>query len=128
MEKEVYCEREFLGKLSFYEKEIILLGKESSIMRRKCFWEKEFCQEKEVLLLQRVLSREGGSIIAKDTLAWGGSSILFFLDKEVLVWKKSSTKKRKFYFGKRILFQMRRKLWYGKVPLERSSIVEGIAL
>ena len=38
-------------------------------------------------------------------------------DKEVLVWKKSSTKKRKFYFGKRILFQMR-KFWYGKVPLE----------
>ena len=51
-----------------------------------------------------------------------------FFDKEVLVWKKSSTKKRKLYFGRRILFRMRGKFWYGKVPLERSSIVEGIAL
>ena len=38
-------------------------------------------------------------------------------DKEVLRWKKSSTKKRKFYFAKRILFQMRRTFWYGKVLL-----------
>ena len=68
MEKRVYCEKEFLRKIPFYEKEIIRLGKESSIMRRKCVWEKEFCQEKGVLLLQRVLSREGGSIIAKDIL------------------------------------------------------------
>ena len=75
--------------------EIILLGK-------------KFYHEKEVFLGKRVLSREGGSIIAKDILLWGGSSIMeknVFFDKEVLLWKKSSTKKRKFYFAKRVYFK-----------------------
>ena len=72
-----------------------------------------------MLLGKKVLSREGGFIIAKDmfyeegVLSWKKC----FFDKEVLLWKKSSTKKRKFYFAERILFQMRRKFWYGKVLL-----------
>ena len=85
--------------------EIILLGK-------------KFYHEKEVLLGKRVLSREGGSIIAKDILPWGGNSIMEktrFFDKEILVWKKSSTKKRKFYFAKRILFQ----IWGGSSGMEK---------
>ena len=78
-------------KSSFYEKEIILLGKESSIMRRKCLWEKEFCQKKEVLLLQRIFYYEEGVLLWKKR----------FCNKEVLVWKTSSTKKRKFLFCKK---------------------------
>ena len=58
---------------------------------------KEFSQEKEVLLLQRICFYEG-------VLLWKKH----FFDKEVLVWKKSSTKKRNFYFAKIILFQMRK--------------------
>ena len=50
--------------------EIILLGKESSIMRRKCFGEKEFCQEKEVLLLQRIFYYEEGVLLWKKTDFW----------------------------------------------------------
>ena len=62
-------------KNSFYEEEIILVGKESSIMRRKCFCEKKFCQEKEVLLLQRITMRRE---------FYYGKKVF---DKEVLVWK-----------------------------------------
>ena len=57
--------------------------------------------------MQRIFYYEEGVLLWKKR----------FFDKEVLLWKKSSTKKRKFYFAKRILFQMRRKFWYGKVPL-----------
>ena len=55
-------------KSSFYENEVILLGKESSIMRGKCFWEKKFCQEKEVLLLQRIFYHEEGVLVWKNML------------------------------------------------------------
>ena len=52
--------------------------------------QRKFYHEKEVLLGKRVLSREGGSIIAKDYYEEGvvlWKKTVFF-DKEVLVWKK----------------------------------------